>query len=121
MEHEEKFWELGLLGTDTPSMLQDTVFFYVGLHFVVKSGEEQHSLKRSQFVRFPVDTKLHDGKTYYEYAENGSKNRQGRFDQVQCGHKVVTAYAQPGNRKCIVKLLDVYLSKLPSGTDTFYL
>ena len=120
MEHEEKFWELGLLGTDTPRVLQDTVF-YVGLHFVLRGGEEQHSLKRSQFVCFPVDTGLYDDKTYYEYAENGSKNRQGRFDQVQCENKVVTAYAQPGNRKCIVKLLDVYLSKLPSGTDTFYL
>ena len=78
-------------------------------------------MKRSQFIRSPADLDLYDEETYYEYAENGSKNRQGRFEQVQFENKVVTAYAQPGNKKCVVKLLDAYLSKLPSGSDTFYL
>ena len=102
-------------------VLQDTVFYYIGLHFVLRGGEENHSLKRSQFIRSPADLDLYDEETYYEYAENGSKNRQGRFEQVQFENKVVTAYAQPGNKKCVVKLLDAYLSKLPSGSDTFYL
>ena len=60
MEHEDKFWELGLLGTEDPRVLQVTVFYYIGLHFVLRRGEEQHSLKQSQFIRSPADLDLYD-------------------------------------------------------------
>ncbi len=88
---------------------------------MLRGGAEQHLLKQSQFTRFPEDYGLYDETAYYEYAENGSKNRQGRFEHVQAENKVVTAYAQPGSKKCIVKLLYLYMSKLPIGTISFYL
>ncbi len=100
--------KLGLLGFDNPQVLQNTVFFYVGLHFVLRGGAEQHGLKQRQFICFPAYG-IYDENTYYEYAENGSKTRQGRFDHVQAENEVVTAYAQPGSEKCVVKLLDLYL------------
>ena len=36
-------------------------------------------------------------------------------------NKVVPAYAQPGSKRCPVKILDKYLSKLPSGAVLFYM
>ena len=43
-EDEELFWEKGYLGTSSPIVLQRTVFFYVGLHFVLRGVQEQHDL-----------------------------------------------------------------------------
>jgi len=50
VEHDERFWEKGLLGIGDSSTLQKTVFFYVGLHFLLRGVEEQHSLVPAQIV-----------------------------------------------------------------------
>ena len=47
--------------------------------------------------------------------------REGLIMFMQSDNKVVVAYAQPGQKTCVVKLLDVYFSKLPADTDSFYL
>ena len=44
VEHENLFWEKGLLGISTPKVLQRTVFFYVGLNFVLKGIQERYDL-----------------------------------------------------------------------------
>ena len=35
------FWERGVLGLDNPRSLLYTTFFYVGLHFCLRGGQEQ--------------------------------------------------------------------------------
>ena len=47
--HEEMFWKKSLLGYSSPKLLQKTVFFYVGLNFVLRGVQEQHDLVPSQF------------------------------------------------------------------------
>ena len=108
-DHESLFWEKGLLGSSTPKVLQRTVFFYVGLNFVLRGIQEQYDLVPSQFVRYPQDTKIYDESVYYEYREYVSKN------------KTVKAFALPGKDYCVVKLLDKYLSMLPSDASYFYM
>lgn len=59
----------------------------------------------------------------YRYIENGSKNKCGVNPKER--NKVVTVYADPlAQPRCLVYLLDKYLSKLPQRAkdmDIFYM
>ena len=50
-DEEDKFWEVKVLGVDSPVALQRAVFYYVGKVFCLRGREEQRGLKPSQFVR----------------------------------------------------------------------
>lgn len=62
--HEDVFWREGLLGYSTPKILQRTVFFYVGLNFVLRGVQEQHDLVPHQFTRVPQDVRVYDSSVY---------------------------------------------------------
>ena len=50
----------------------------------------------------------------YTYLEHGSKNNAGGLCQLNLENKTVTTIALPSQRpKCLVYLLDLYISKLP--------
>ena len=84
------------------------MFFYVGKRFCIRGGEEQRKLGPSQFLR----TRDPD---CFTYIEHGSKNRAGGIAQLQMENKTVSCHAvvEEGQR-CVVFLLDLYLSKLPA-------
>lgn len=42
---EYLMWSKGLLGDDTPQRLLDTVLFYNGLYFALRSGQEHQQLQ----------------------------------------------------------------------------
>lgn len=94
----------------------ETVFFYAGKVFCLRGGVEQRGLKVSQFQR-------HYSPDHYIYIENGSKNNSGANLKIQ--NKVVSVYANPSSdERCLVALLDKYLSKLPPVAfekDVFYM
>ena len=50
-----------------------------------------------------------------------SKNNMHRFKDINSSNKSVKAFAKPGNERCIVRLLDFYLLKLPPEPPAFYL
>ena len=68
-EEENQIWRTGVMGTDTPKQLLNTVFFCVGKVFCLR-GVEQRSLKISQFQR-------HCSPDHYVYIENGVKKQFG--------------------------------------------
>ena len=119
-EHEDAFWKTGLLGFATPASLQRTVFFYVGMNFVLRGIQEQHDLVQDQFVRSPSVVTQYDASVFYEYTEFVSKNNQHRFKDTDSKNKSVRVYAQPGSDRCLVKILDTYLSSLPKDFSLFY-
>ena len=112
-QEEELIWSTGTIGVRSPLSLQRAVFYYVGKVFCLRGGEEQRSLKISQFKR---------EKDSYVYVENGSKNCSGTSTRIT--NKVVPVYARPESRpRCLVYLLDTYLEKLPvwaKEKDIFY-
>ena len=97
------------------------MFFYIALNFVLRGVQEQHDLIPSQFSRVPQDKSVYNTLVYYEYTELVSKNNQHRFRDINAQNKAIHAYALPGNRKCIVKMLDKYLSLLPPNAPYFYM
>lgn len=104
-EEENRLWELGLLGTDTPLTLQRAVFFSTGKAFCIRGGER--NLKPSQFRR-------ESNPDRYVYFENGCLKKSGGKRRLSASNKVIPVYANPfAGKRCLVYLLDLYMSKLP--------
>lgn len=51
----------------SPKQLQDTVFFYMGLNFILRGIQEQYNLVLSQPWREPTNYYVYDSSVYYEY------------------------------------------------------
>ena len=78
-------------------MLQRTVFFYLGLHFVLRGVDEQHSLVPCQLIRFPVDPSKYSEDVYYEYTEYISKKI---INTVLKMSMLVTSLSTSGSDRC---------------------
>ncbi len=48
-EDEEVLWKEGALGYDSPRSLLNCVFFYVGIFFALRGGQEQRGLVWENF------------------------------------------------------------------------
>ena len=76
--------------------------------FALRGGIEHRSLKLTQLKRLCSPDR-------YVYYENVSKNRNGSFKKINIKSKVVTVYACPeAGERCLVYILEKYISKLPS-------
>ena len=120
-EDEDVLWAKGSLGSTSPRTLQHTVFFYIGLQFCLRGVQEQYDLSPSQLTRHPRDMTVYHEGVYYQYTEFISKNNQHRFKDINMTNKQVRSYAFPGNSRCLVKLLDSYLSKLSPNSSHLYM
>ena len=117
-EEENHLWENGVLGVDTPEKLLRVVFYYNGKSLCLRGGKEHRTLKVSQIVR-------HDDPPRYVYTENGSKNRNGSYNQICVENKVVPVFPSPeAGARCYFSILEKYNSKLPPVAyekDWFYM
>ncbi len=77
VSEENQLWDTHTIGTDSPQALLFTVFYYNGLNFVLRGGEEHRQLKISQLNFRTVPDPDVPGKDIecVEYTEHGSKNR----------------------------------------------
>lgn len=102
-------------------MLQHTVFIYVGLQFCLRGVQEQYDLTITQFVHSQPDTSFYSSDIFYSHTELVSKNNQHKFKGIDLCNKEVCAYAVPGDPRCLVKLLDIYISRLPPDAKYLYM
>ncbi len=126
MEEEEQLWEKRIIGTQSPTLLLNGVYFYCGLHICLGGGDEHRNLKLSKFV---IKDMINPSATDENikcvvYTEHGSKNRTGSMHHVHLNNKKGIYYAKPSlGERCFVHLMELYLSKLPAAAtekDFFY-
>ena len=120
-DDENVLWEQGKFGYASPRVLQHTVFFFCGLQFCLRGMQEQYNMTPNQLVRVPKNKMLYNEQVYYKYVEHISKNNQHRFKDINSKNKEVKVYTLVGNARCLVKLLDQYLEKLPSDAPFLYM
>ena len=70
INEEDQLWKSGHLGDHSPKVPLDTMLYLCGICFAMRSGEENRSLKITQF-------QLVEPKGFPIYYENYSKNNSG--------------------------------------------
>ncbi len=114
--------ERTILGSATPQSLLDTVMFYCGLYFALRSGEEHRQLRNSpcqiEIVKHPNE------RPCLKYTEDISKNHAGGLKGRRVTPKVVLHHANLNNPEhCFVRLFQQYRQLCPvdAPADAFYL
>ena len=122
IEEEELLWSKGLLGSETPQALVDTILYMNGLYFALRSGEEHRQLR---FSPCQIELVERTGqRPFLRYTEDISKNHPGGLKGRKTKPKIVTHYANVSNpERCFVRLFKMYSSLCPPGRpmDAFYL
>ena len=117
---ENQLWEKGLLGDHSPQVLLDTLVYFCGLYFALRSGQEHRNL---QFTQFKLVEQT-DSPSCLVYTENASKNNKGGIAQRKVAPKEVTHYANTDmSQRCLVRLFKEYCRHCPPDckTTAFYL
>lgn len=126
LEHEQMLWTKGLLGTDSPQKLLDTLIFYLGLHLSLRACGEHRALCFGAESQLQLK-KSRDGVEYLLYRENVSKNKNFGLKQCRMEPKEVNILPNTHNSsRCVIRLYKAYLSHRPetngeSGDSAFYL
>ena len=121
-EEEEILWKQDLLGDKTPRTLLDTIIFYNGLYFALRSGKEHRQLRNS-----PCQIEIVEqcGKrSFLKYTEDISKNHPGGLKGRKITPKVVLHHQNLDNpQRCFVRLFKMYRQMCPADAppDAFYL
>ena len=116
LEIEKSLWEKNVLGEDTPDKLRDTVLFLLGINLGLREGDEHYDLRR--------ETKQKPSQISFERAPNGqrclvyredtvTKTNDGGLGSIKKERKVVWVYPSEDINKCLVRLVDKYMSLLP--------
>ena len=122
VEMEEILWEKGLLGDNSPQVLSDTFYLFIGLCFALRSGEEHRRLchNPSQFTLVEPPT----GKAYLCYNEDMSKTNKAGLKQRKLVPKEVVHHQNESNpSRCLIRLFKLYNSLCPADRPhhAFYL
>jgi hypothetical protein len=119
---EDKLWELGILGDDNGRRLLDTVFYYIGLYFALRGGEEQRNLRYSPCQITVVESCTE--RPYIAYEKDTSKTNQGGLLYRDHATKKVIHYEDTACPECcLIHVLKKYNSNCPSDQppSAFYL
>ena len=73
-DDEEHMWQKGILGSDSPKKLVDTLIYMIGLHFAPRAVKEHKNLR---FVNSQLSVGDKNSRKYLEYVEDVAKNNQG--------------------------------------------
>ena len=103
---EDLLWAKFLLGGETPKMLLDTIVFYNGLYFALRSGREHHLLKHSPCQVEVVEKPGERPYLLYHEDRDTSRNHPSGCKTMP---KVVVCYSNTQNpERCFVALFKKY-------------
>jgi hypothetical protein len=108
---EQSMWENGILGSDTPDKLRDTLLYSIGLNFALRAGAEHYSLRVGENSQLKVGVDKVCGRRYLEYTEDVSKCNSGGIFHRKLKRKQTRAYENVMNlERCVVTLFEKYES-----------
>ena len=106
----------------TPQSLLDTVIFYNGMYFALRSGREHRKIRNS-LCQIEIVKKSGE-RSYLLYHEDTSKNHQGGLKGHKTKPKVVKHHSNTENpKRCFVTLFKKYRQLCPDDPllNAFYL
>ena len=121
-EEEDLLWQTAQLGDSNPQQLLNTMVFYCGLHFSLRSGKEHRQLRHTPCQIELVESPGQD--PYLVYREDVSKNHPGGLRGRNIKPKVVFHHTNKQNtHRCFIRLFKKYRSLCPPNAqpDSFYL
>ena len=122
---EDFLWENGILGSENPEQLLETVLYLVGLNCALRAGKEHRALRS-----IPFDSQfewIHDevkGQYFIRYTEDlGLKTNKGGLRHRKIDTKSVDVFPIPNSYRCPVRIIGYYMSLMPMNrsTNAFYL
>ncbi|KXJ18901.1 Zinc finger MYM-type protein 3 [Exaiptasia diaphana] len=117
-EHEEKLWDLKLLGSHTPDVLLDTLLFLIGKNFGLRSGNEHRNLQFKQFTLVTARNNDPEKLVYNSPMDNSHHLKIQRSKRNECYSNT----ERP--ERCLVSLYKKYLERCPKSAlkkKLFYL
>ncbi len=112
--NEEKMWDGGTLGEDTPEKLRDTVLYLLRISCALRGGQEHRNLRCPPYDPQVTVCTDSNGQKYLLYREDVcSKVNQGGLTGRAHDPKSVKVYGNVGTRQDIVRLYQKYISLLP--------
>ena len=123
LAHEDKLFESGVIGLDSPQKLLHGVLYLLGMHAALRGGVEHNNLRRPGFnCQFKIE-KDSRGIEALVYREDPlQKTNQGGL-QCKVKPKVVYIYAASNFERDPITYFKKYTALLPQGTNCkkFYL
>ena len=119
-DEENILWEKGLLGSQSPQVLLDTLVYLIGLCFAIRGGEHRKLRHDPSQIQL-VDS--YSGECLV-FTEHVSKTNQGGLLHRKKAPKKVIHHENIRNPdRCLVRLYKLYNSKCPTDRpkDAFYL
>ena len=125
-DYENELWENGSLGEHNPDILRSTVMFLIGIHCILRAGDEHYYLRRDM-PNQPSQLQLKKnskGQRCLVYTEDTvTKANDGGLKNMKSDRKIVWVYPSSNINRCPVRLVEKYLSLCPPyyGKSNFYL
>ena len=109
VEQEEILWSTGILGSDKPQQLLNTMVYLIGLNFALRAGQEHRNLRfgKDSQILFKRDP---SGRSYLQYTEDISKTNSGGLQHRKLAPKCTRAYERENKDRCIVSLYSKYIN-----------
>ena len=125
-ETENRLWDEGILGEDSPDKLRNTVLFLLGINVFLRAVEEHYNLRRcmptkESQITFERDSKGVKCLVYRE--DHITKTHDGGMNDLRKERKIVWVYPSSNISRCPVRLTEKYLSLCPPyyRKSNFYL
>ena len=116
LEFENKLWDKGLLGENTPDKLRDTVLFLLGINLGLRAGDEHYDLRRETLekpsqIQFETDN---SGVKCIVYREDSvTKTNDGGLKSMRKQRKIVWVHPSNDKTRDPVRLVEKYISLCP--------
>ena len=107
---EKQLWDSGVIGFHSSKAVSYGVFFYNCKIFGFRAMNEHVNLMVEQY-EFGKDSQGE----FVIFTGRVSKNVQGGLEQRKVDVKSIKHYAQPSNRRCVVRLLKQHMRLIPAN------